>query len=153
LVISAFVSASPLFGIVVLIDITVGLSWLMKFQAHREVAGIEARRRARLALVGSIPAAHEPAEMVSTSPAVSYARILAVLASILFISVPRGWGRGFLARLQRSIPIAVTSFTEDIQLRDATIIEDVSLMLRVKFTEDSKPFGGEEVHPYLRGAT
>ena len=153
LIISAFVSASPLFGIVVLVDVTAGLSWIMRFQADRELAGIAERRRARLSFTGPQPQNPEPGEMRTVQPALSFGLIMAVIAGAVFICVPRGWGKGFLGRLPQAIPIGVTSFTDEIQLRDATILEDQSLVMRAKFTDGGQVIGGEDFQPYLRGVT
>jgi protein-glutamine gamma-glutamyltransferase len=158
LVIGAFVSASPSFGVVLTIDATLGIAWYMRFQVDRERGLVHARQQRALEF-GQFAASIRPIEPdaqapnMTWRPALASAFILCTIAAATFIAVPRGWGRGIFGRIQNVVPVAVTAFTEEMTLRDARIIEDPTLVMRARFLRNGKFFGGDEFQPYLRGAT
>ncbi len=158
LVIGAFVSASPSFGAVLVIDATLGVAWYMRFQIERERCLVRARQQRALEFGHSV-ASIRPVEFdaqatnMTWRPALAATFILGSIAAATFIAVPRGWGRGIFGRIQNVMPVAVTAFTEEMTLRDARIIEDPTLVMRARFLRSGKTFGGDEFQPYLRGAT
>lgn len=157
LIIGAFVSASPSFGFALFLDATYGVMWYMRFQVDREAYAIQLRQHRALEHVRAPAAGRIEAEGAPVPsawrPAISMALVMAVIATVTFISVPRGWGRGIFGRIQNVVPVAVTAFSEDMTLRDARIIEDPSLVMRARFLRNGVVFGGDDFQPYLRGAT
>jgi transglutaminase-like putative cysteine protease len=168
LVIGAFVSASPLFGVVIIIDATCGIAWLMAFQTDRQIAALLSWRRAALAPISTGVESFEGAQGDSAfggessatppraslwRPAMLHGAALLSISALVFISVPRGWGRGLFSRIQRAMPIAVTGFADEIQLTDTRIFEDPTLVMRARFLRGGRPLGGDDFQPYLRGLT
>ncbi len=156
--ISAFASASPIFAVVVVIDITFGLAWLLAFQGQREVDRIlTSRQRAwQTAGAGAPPTQVE----WSRSSAGGYAGAatwcflgLTVIGMLLFVAIPRGWGRGLFGRIQGVIPAAVTGFSDQIQLGDTPLFEDETPVMRVRLRCSARGFKPDEYPLYLRGMT
>jgi len=158
MIIGAFVSASPLFGVVLVIDITFGLAWLTTFQTRREIDQLVQRRSRELP---ATRATSYHAELIGGAPPFARSLRATLLLSIAlvafsvicFVAIPRAWGRGILGRMNRFVPASATGFTEEIQLRDAPIVQDETLVMRVRLLRNGKPITGEEAAPYLRGAT
>jgi hypothetical protein len=154
LVISGFVSASLLFAIAVVVDVTLGVMWLLAFQSENEALAIALRRARNLGL--------SPVPVTVTAPATRQGFILSSLvctvgilavALISFVAIPRGFGRGFFGRIHRIVPTAVSGFTDEIELRDTAIFEDPTPVMRVQFIQDGEILGGDGFQPYMRGYT
>ncbi len=156
--ISAFVTASPLFGIVVVIDITLGVAWLLAFQSQRDAEIVLERRKLdwRRAGVGPPPAEPEwnrSAVGGYVGTTVWCSAGLAVMGLLLFVAIPRGVGRGFFGRIQGVMPAAVTGFTDQIQLGETPMFEDETPVMRVRIRSTRRNFKPEDYQPYMRGMT
>jgi transglutaminase-like putative cysteine protease len=155
LVISAFASGSPLFGVVLVFDLTFGLLWLMSFQNRRAQYLVESRRFGGPS-VGGGDRAVPPVAAVGPSflrPALSCAVGLSVIGGAFFLLVPRGWGRGIFVRVQGVMPAAVTGFSGEVELDDAPLLQDDSTFMRVRFHSTAPGFDAARLEPYLRGKT
>ena len=155
LVISAFVSASLLFGMVLIVDLTFGIAWLWAFQGKCEFEAILHRSLARGAAI-DVPAEGRSERrprpsLVSTTAA--HSTVLMVIAVSVFVLVPRGWGYGLFGGMHRLIPTALTGLNEEVKLRNAPIMEDESVVLRARFIRNGELITGEEFRPHLRGLT
>ncbi len=157
LVISAFASGSPIFGAVLLIDLTFGLAWLMAFQCERALLMLDQQSGHRVRQSGL-----EAGEALSTQrlprrsfalPAIIWAIGLFLFAGVVFLAVPRGWGRGLFVRIQNVIPTSVTGFSGELTLTNNTLVEDVTPVLRARFTRGGRVLKEGEVAPLLRGKT
>lgn len=157
-VVGAFVSASILYGVVVAVDVTFGLGWFIAYRTHHEMHLI-ARRRSEALPSGvrsgpavSVPGGHwkRPADLSLT---LRYSLGLIVLATLIFVSIPRGWGREIFGGIQRIIPGAVTGFTNEVFLDGAGITADMSPVMRVRFYRDGYPIEDEAFRAYMRGRT
>jgi hypothetical protein len=155
LVISAFVSASLLFGLVLMLDITVGLAWLRVFQETCETDAILRRRQSdgpEFGAIGSNGAA-VPFGRASPSTMVTYSAVLTVIAIAVFVTVPRGWGSGLFGGMRRLMRTSLTGMNDEVRLQSTPIIEDQSLVLRARFIRRKELITDEDFHPYLRGLT
>lgn len=156
LVISGFASGSPVFGAVLLIDLTFGLAWLMAFQSERAVSALarkQIRAVERLQFV-RLPAARVtiPASRPGFAvPALLWAVGLSLFAGIIFLAVPRGWGRGLFVKIQNIVPTSVTGFSGELALTDNTLVEDVTPVMRVKFTRNGRVLKEDDISPLMRG--
>lgn len=214
LIIGAFVSGSLLFGLTLLVDVSLGVGWWLAYQTKcRQDAVSAARRDGRFAaimptaavstisttpaistismpLVRSTPPSSstpstsqtpsKPAMPSMTSPGAengndrpagssragrvrargAHARVtaihavgLSIIATIVFVLIPRDWEHGLLFGVRRAIPISVTGWADEVRLDDAPILEDPTPVIRARFTVDGKVVGGEDFKPYLRGRT
>jgi hypothetical protein len=158
MIISAFVSASPLFGVALAIDATIGVGWLITFHLQRETDAVLARRRARLGALADQVKDIAP-ELIQwprrrhLRAAVTCSGVLLVLASFFFVSAPRGWGSGFLHGLPRFVGRTVTGFSGGISLSDNDIYEDDSTVMRVRYVQDGRAITDSSFSPYMRGQT
>ncbi len=157
MVISSLVTASPLFALVIVVDLTLGLAWLMAFHAQREMYGVCARR---LAAIGPAAAAfndgdelREAAGSSFTRTAAACAIVLGMVSTLVFICVPRGWKGGLFSRMQGLVPASVTGVDDAVTLTNNDIVEDDSLVLRVRFVRDGVVVTDESFESYLRGLT
>lgn len=156
-VIGGFASASLLFAAAILVNLTLGLAWFVVFQQTRDVDAIELRRqqslgeRAASRLNGRQDAALGARALVRLTPA--YALLMAGIAAMVFIAVPRGWGRNIFGGMRRIIPISATGVTDQVSLHPKTIIEDRSPVMRVRFSRDGDEILDDEFKPYMRGHT
>jgi transglutaminase-like putative cysteine protease len=155
LIISAFVSASPLFGIVLVLDATVGLWWLLRFQHARELAAaVESHRSVMGVDPSAQPALPEPASasLGSTMRVGAICSLcLFIAALVCFVTLPRGWGRGWVGRLQRLAPATMTGFDDEVRLRDVPIFEDDTVVMRVRFKLGEQQPDPTEFSPHMRG--
>ncbi len=157
-VISAFASGSPLFGLVLAIDVSLGLIWLMSFWARREADLVAARRDAAFIKAGiAAPQViiRPPVTPWSSlaKPAFSSGITLCMVSAMVFFILPRDWGRGLFVRIQSVIPAAVTGFTPEIQLGDQTLIEDDTPVMRIRLSCEGTDFDPSALEPYMRGMT
>ncbi|MFQ5428760.1 MAG: DUF3488 and DUF4129 domain-containing transglutaminase family protein [Phycisphaerae bacterium] len=158
LVISAFISASPLFALALATDLTFGVGWIMAFHNNRMQNAVEARRRAALA---GMPSLADPVPTdTPTRPPPGYVRtaaacstVLVIVAALLFIATPRGWGIGLFARMQALVPTAVTGISDLVRLTNERITEDDSPVMKVRFYRDGQLIRDESFEPYMRGLT
>ncbi len=156
LVIGALVSGSLLFGVVLAFDLTVGVAWLIAFQLKRDSDDLCARRRAAFATARCVPPRDDPFAprgLKLTRAVLAGAVGMVAIAAALFVAVPRGWGRSFLGGIRAVVPVAVTGFTDEVQLRDMRTSESDAPVMRVRLTRDGHVIGSDDFHPYLRGAT
>jgi len=154
LIISAFVSASLMFGMVLAVDLSLGLVWLMSFQTQRQIDDVLARRER---LTGA-PATSEAESRVWQHRSLwrsagGYGLLLAVFGVTIFVAVPRGWGRGLFGRIQQIAPVSTTGFDDDVRLHDADILESEEPVMQVRFSRDGERIMDDAFFPYMRGAT
>ena len=126
LVISGFASGSPIFGLVLVLDLTLGLVWLMHFQSVRAELLIGQRRDRVMRPLGlALPVLRQTGvrRAAFTLPAMLCAVGMLLLAGLVFLAVPRGWGRGLFVRIQGVMPTAVTAYSPEIALEDAHLRE------------------------------
>ncbi|MBX3396481.1 MAG: DUF3488 domain-containing protein [Phycisphaerae bacterium] len=170
MVISAFVTASPLFAMAAIIDITFGLSWLLHFHTRREADAVNRRQALALSralgrLPDRLPAEtapqhpeliEQPAEFrgvgIKRAVALSSA-FIALSAACLFIVVPRGWRGGIFSRMHGLVPASVTGFSDAVELHNNLITEDETTVMRARFFIGSEPITDVDFQPYLRGLT
>lgn len=165
LVIGALVSGSILFAMAIGIDVTVGVWWLIEFHLKRENEAVLTRRRASLGGAASQFGSGAQVSSVDVSSGapgdrqprtarvvVFVASGLLALSAMLFVAVPRGWGRPFFGRFQ-GVAAAMTGFTDEVKLDDARLIESDAPVMRVVFSRGGEIIGGGDFEPYLRGAT
>jgi len=160
LIIGAFVSASLLFAAVILIDLTIGVAWLLEFHARCEAQRIAASAaRIRVTALASNAASDAS---IGTAPPALRNRLtgalgnsvgLAVVGLVIFIAIPRGWSTGLFGRMHRMVPTAVSGFTDEITLRDAAIFEDPTPVMRVRFTQAGRILTDDDFRPMMRGST
>jgi hypothetical protein len=156
--IAAFASASPIFGVVVVIDISFGVAWLLSFQSLRDTDFVFTRRQVawKTAGAGSPPRQAEwnRCSAASNLGATAWCFAgLAVIGSLSFIAIPRGWGRGLFGKIQGVMPASVTGFTDQIQLGDSALFQDESPVMRVHLRSPARSFKQEDYPLYLRGTT
>lgn len=157
LIISAFASGSPLFGIVLAIDLTLGLAWVLSFQSRREATLVHARLAAAIPSAGGRRAIHTHGEVIRRhgfiAPAMLFAIVMVIFAGLVFLAVPRGWGKGIFVRIQGVMPTSVTGYSGDITLEDGNLIEDDTPVMKVMFKQDGRVLSEGDITPYLRGRT
>ena len=155
LVISAFVSASLLFGMILLVDITAGLTWLWAFQETCDTEAILQRRQPTGAGVSGIGDGDADVQSgrASLSTMITYSAVLTIIAITVFVAVPRGWGSGLFGGMRRLMRASLTGMNDEVRLQSAPIVEDQSLVLRARFIRRKEPVKDEDFHPYLRGLT
>lgn len=158
MLISAFASASPIFAIVVLVDISLGVAWLLAFQSLREADRVLERRRIAWRAAG----AGTPPTIIEWSRSSGGGSIgatsgcflgLAVIGMMVFVAFPRGWGRGLFGKIHGVIPNAVTGFTDQIQLGDTPLLENETPVMRVRLRSSARGFKAEDHPLYMRGLT
>lgn len=160
MVISAFVTASPLFALACVIDVTFGVAWLIHFHTERELSAMASRRRS---LVRTAPAVEVQARIheagddlprLGTKRTVATCSvILTAIAGIIFVSAPRGWRGGLFSRMHGLVPASVTGFGDSVELNNNTISEDDTTVMRVRFSRFGVPILDEAFEPYMRGMT
>lgn len=150
LVIGAFVSGSIIFAIAVVVDITFGLWWLLAFQMRREFDAVNQRAALSNSLV-KMPAAVERSPALYR-PALLIGMGMSSVAIMLFVAVPRGWGRTMLGSIQRVMP-SMTGFGEEVELTGTPLIESDVQVMRVRFSRNGQPIVDEDFRPYMRGVT
>lgn len=153
--ISALISASPLFGIVIILDLTVGVGWLMSFHAERDRYLVESRM---VQLTGSEPVVVSSSSGPARGPAYSRAvgatsLYLAVAAMAIFIFLPRGLYGGIFGRMHGLVPASVTGLGDAVELTDAAIFEDPTPVFKVRFSKGGIPIVAEDYAAYLRAQT
>lgn len=157
MVISSLVTASPLFALVVVIDLTIGLAWLMAFHTQREMYGIAARRMAALGPAGAVVEAtedgREAAARTFARPAAGCALVLGMIGALVFIGVPRGWKGGLFSRMQGLVPASATGIDDAVTLTNNDIVENDTLVMRARFVRDGEVVTDESFEAYLRGLT
>lgn len=151
LVIGAFVSGSILFALAVVVDVTFGIWWLLAFQMRREHEAVA--RHAALSNPAIKPAMTFERGPMLYRPALLIGMGMCAAAIMLFIAVPRGWGRTMLGSIQRVMPTGLTGFSEEVQLTGAPLIESDAQVMRVRFSRKGQPIIDENFHPYMRGPT
>jgi len=151
LVIGAFVSGSILFAIAVVVDVTLGVWWLLAFQLRREFDAVT--RRAAQVNSGVKPPTTYDRSPALYRPALIIGMGMCSAATVLFVAVPRGWGRTMLGSIQRVMPTSLTGFSEEVELTGAPLVESDVQVMRVRFSRGGTPLGGDEFRPYMRGAT
>lgn len=158
MVISAFVTASPLFAIATVIDVTFGLAWLLHFHTQREAFWVEQRQRKLLAVAGGSLVETEPAQVDGSRAGIKRTVFLCSLfllaASIgIFLVMPRGWRGGIFSRMHGLVPASVTGFSDSVELTDNPVTEDNTNVLRARFHFQGRDIVDEAYQPYLRGLT
>lgn len=153
--ISALISASPMFGLVIAIDLTVGVGWLMSFHADRDQYRIESRM---LRLAGSEPVVVATTGGSRRGPGYSRAvgaitLYLMVTATSIFVFLPRGLYGGIFGRMHGLVPASVTGLSEVVELNDATVFEDPTPVFKVRFSRGGIPIVAEDYAPYMRAKT
>ncbi len=158
LVVSAFVSASFLFAVVVIINVTFGLGWLMAFQAKRETDRVLTRPHAVVPAAGGRDTLPDPER--SGSPRRGSLRTTAgcaltviAVATLIFVAIPRGWGSEIFGGLQRIMPYSTTGLSDEVRLEDASIFQTTAPVMRVQFFQDDELITGGGFKPYMRGQT
>ncbi|HWL95227.1 MAG TPA: DUF3488 and transglutaminase-like domain-containing protein [Phycisphaerae bacterium] len=155
MVISAFVTASPLFAVAAFVDVTFGLAWLLHFHTQREAFAV-ARRQSRvnreIERAGTAIPTDQP--RAGTKRTVLACSILLVgFSSLVFIFAPRGWRGGLFGRMQSLVPASVTGFSDSVELTDNPVIPDETTVMRVRFTTHGETVTDESFQAYMRGAT
>lgn len=159
LVIGGFVSGSPIFALVIFVDLTVGLTWLMRFQSVYARDRLARARRIEFERAG-FPA--PPADATSDAldsrrpvavPAAYCAATMILLAAAVFVCVPRGWSKGLFVKFQGVMPVSVTGYSPQITLDDQVLNQDDTAVMKVRFRRGGAPLHSEDFVPYLRGGT
>lgn len=158
IVISAFVTASPLFAAAVFVDVTFGLAWLLHFHAEREAAAVEKRQKGGASILQAAlaPRLATPVELSGAGikrTVLVCSILLAGFASVVFVFAPRGWRGGLFSRMQGLVPASVTGFSDVIELTDDPIIADEATIMRVRFSVGGRLITDEAFQPYMRGLT
>lgn len=153
--ISALISASPLFGLVIAIDLTIGVGWLMSFHAHRDQYRVESRM-ARL--TGSEPVVVATTAGVRRGPAYSRAvtatsLYLIAAAAAIFVFLPRGLYGGIFGRMHGLVPASVTGLGDVVELTDAAVFEDPTPVFKVRYSKGGIPIVADDYSAYLRART
>ncbi len=158
LVISAFVSASALFAVVLVIDLTVGVGWLLAFQrrcVEDEIAARSCGAAGDAEFAGASPdadvAGSSHRSHIWTTSLSSLAMV--TIAAAVFVGIPRGWGSEIFGGLQRIVGNSVTGITDQVRLNDTTIFENNSPVMRVQFFRGGTPITDEDFTAYMRGQT
>ena len=155
IVVSAFVSGSIWFGLALAFDVTVGVGWLIAFHTRREIDAVAARRRgvrtpAAKRHDASVASPHLRG-IVRTSIFSSAACLM--IATLVFVTVPRSWGIGLFGRIHGLVPASVTGLSEVVRLTNNETLEDDSPVMRVRFSQDGRILTNESFEPYMRGST
>jgi hypothetical protein len=166
LAISGLVSASLFFGLALAVDLTAGAAWVMEFQRRRDEEALSLRRlnlRLPAAAWATPPAGSSASSQGPQSPVgggrswtwsmVRCSFALSVICVGVFVGVPRGWGRGLFGGFHRIVPTSLAGVSDQVQLRDTKIVEDLTPVLRARFSLAGRPITDEDFHPYLRGLT
>lgn len=153
--ISALVSASPLFGLVIALDLTIGVGWLMGFHAERDQYRVESRM-AKLA--GSEPVVVATTGGARRGPAYGRAvggttLFLLVTASVIFVFLPRGLYGGIFGRMHGLVPASVTGLSDVVELNDSTVYEDPTPVFKVRFSRGGVPITAADYSAYMRART
>lgn len=151
LVIGAFVSGSILFAIAVAIDVTLGVWWLLAFQMRREFEAVS--RRAQVSNPAIKPPATFERPPALYRPALLIGMAMCSVATVLFVAVPRGWGRTVLGSIQRVMPTSLTGFSEEVELTGTPLVESDVQVMRVRFSRGGEPIVDDEFRAYMRGTT
>jgi len=154
LVIGAMISSSILFGLVLLLHLTVGLFWLLRFLVLAESHDVwrrtcEGLRPLRL----DLPPVAMPqvSRLRLLALGCAYGAAIVLVAGWVFLSVPRDLLR---QRFLPPMPAAITSFTTQVGLDDlGRTLESEQYVMRVQLRLDGKEIGGDDASYYLRGAT
>lgn len=158
MVISAFVTASPLFAIAGILDVTFGLAWLLHFHTQREAFEVEERQRKLLLRVmrGTPIEDATPSDRsrIGIKRTVFMCSIFITLtAGAVFLIMPRGWRGGIFSRMHGLVPASVTGFDDVVELNNNPIVEDDTTVMRARFQVGGKSLTGEAFQPYMRGLT
>ncbi|MCB9851916.1 MAG: DUF3488 domain-containing protein [Phycisphaerales bacterium] len=153
--ISALISASPMFGLVIALDLTIGVGWLMSFHAERDQYQIETRM---LKLSGSEPVVVSSSTPSRKGPAYSRAVgasaiYLLITALVIFVFLPRGLYGGIFGRMHGLVPVSVTGLSDVVELNDSAVFEDPTPVFKVRFSKGGIPISGEDYSAYLRSRT
>jgi transglutaminase-like putative cysteine protease len=155
-IIGGFASASLLYALALVVDLTLGVAWLIAFQQARDIAAIDRRRQQALGDRGGARQNGAPSRigvpaLLRLAPA--YALLMTGIAAMIFIAVPRGWGRNIFGGMRHIIPISATGITDQVSLHPKTIIEDQSPVMRVRFSRGGRSILDKDFKPYMRGHT
>lgn len=168
LAISGLVSASLFFGLALLTDLTAGVAWTMKFLERQDLEQLASRRAAlrKLPPPWAIPAVSPEPETSAPAagpqagrqhswirPAAACSLGLFILCVAIFVSVPRGWGRGLFGRFRQLGVASLAGIDDQVRLSDSRVIQDLTPVLRARFSKSGQPLTDEDFQPYLRGLT
>ncbi|HPF41697.1 MAG TPA: DUF3488 and transglutaminase-like domain-containing protein [Phycisphaerae bacterium] len=153
--ISALISASPLFGLVIVLDLTVGVGWLMSFHAERDQYHVESRMRK---LAGAEPVVVSSMQGARRGPAYPRAVFasslyLTIAAVTIFVFLPRGLYGGIFGRMHGLVPASVTGLSDVVELNDAAVFEDPTPVFKVRFSKAGSPIVADDYAAYMRGRT
>lgn len=157
LVIGGLVSGNLLFAAAVIVDTTFGVWWLIAFHVKCQTEAIVDRRRkafprqlADTAFVDRVDCGVRPSRHLGV--VLTCAAGMVSVSTVLFVAVPRGWGRSLFGGFQRVVAAPVTGFTDQVVLGDSGVLESNAPVMRVRFTRGGRLLDGT-FSPYLRGVT
>ena len=160
--IGALVSASLIFAIVVFLDLTVGIGWLMVFHTARMQAQILERQRrlVRATALNDAPRIGEPRSDDDRSMRRGFSRVVLVnalymllIAGFIFVMMPRGLYGGIFGRMHNLVPGAMTGIGDVVDLDQTAIFEDPTPVMKVQFERDGQLIADESFEPYMRAQT
>ncbi len=158
MIISALVSASLLFGAVLVLDLTVGIAWLISFHTRRQAAAVHHRGQAALAAaIGTTAGVTARSTGIVRVPhlrmTLTTCFTIALVGTIVFVCMPRGWSFGVFGRVRAGAVGSVTGLGDVVALTGNTIIEDPSPVMRVRYTRGGRVLRDASVVPYMRALT
>ncbi|MCG8408716.1 MAG: DUF3488 and transglutaminase-like domain-containing protein [Phycisphaerales bacterium] len=158
MVIGAIVTVSPYFGFVLIIDMTLGVGWLLAFHTKGEMDAVLARRRAALEainirIIDSSSERFEWPRHRSIRMTAACTIFLSIVAAAVFVGTPRTWEFGLFNRVSRLVATSVTGVNNVVQLTNNEVVEDESTIMRVRFRQNGRTITNDSFEPYLRGLT
>ncbi len=160
--IGALVSASLLFAIVILIDLTFGLGWLIVFHTARMEAQIAERqqrlvRRTTDGANGHVPTAPATVKRLVgrglSRVVLVNALYMLLIAAFIFVLMPRGLYGGIFGRMHDLVPGAMTGIGDVVDLDHTAIFEDPTPVMKVQFERGGRLIVDESFEPYMRAQT
>lgn len=157
LVIGAMISANIVFGLVLILYLTLGVGWLARFRLLIEQDDVDRHawnmrnpalmRWAQVAGIQPPAAGAAPLRLVC----IGYALVMLLIICILFLTVPRNV---FRTQFELRVPPSLSGYTTHVSLNDlGPIIESEEPVLRLRLRLAGRPVGSEDRPVYLRGTT
>lgn len=158
MIISALVSASLIFGAVVVLDLTAGLAWIITFHTRRQAAAVQQRGQAALAATIGSTTGNEvrstgDARLGPLRTALTCCFTVSLVGAIVFVSMPRGLSFGVFGRMRGSSLATVTGLSDVVELSSHAVIEDPSPVMRVRYTRGGLALTDASLVPYMRALT
>jgi len=160
--IGALVSASLLFAIVILIDLTFGLGWLIVFHTARMEAQVADRqqrivRRTSTSPIGPAPSAPATVKRLVgrglSRVVLVNALYMLLIAAFIFVLMPRGLYGGIFGRMHDLVPGTMTGIGDVVDLDQTGIFEDPTPVMKVQFERGGELVANESFEPYMRAQT